>query len=426
MTATEQVEKIFREEHSRVLAALISHFEDFDLAEDALQDALVNALERWESNGIPKNPGAWLTTVAKRRAIDRVRRSTTLERSLVILDPSILQGEPDMDDAQIQIPDDRLKLMFTCCHPSLALEAQVALTLHTLGGLTTHEIARAFLVPEPTMAQRLARARRKIRDAGIPYRVPPADLLPERLEALLAVIYLIFNEGYVVTGSAASGGEPLGNEPLTRQELCGEAIRLCRVLAGLLPQSAEARGLLALMLLHDSRREARLDAAGELVLLDKQDRARWDQAKIQEGIAVLDQALALGDPGSYQVQAAISALHAEAPAAEATDWRQIAALYNTLATMTPSVVVEVNRAVAAAMAWGAQAGLQMLLRLGDQANSARQVAGYYPYYAACADLLRRTNQREAAAEAYERALALCGNKAERAYLQRRLAEMLNQ
>ncbi|MCL5998159.1 MAG: RNA polymerase sigma factor [Chloroflexi bacterium] len=419
MTAAEQVEKIFREEHGRVLAALISRFEDFDLAEDALQDALVNALERWESAGIPENPGAWLTTVAKRRAIDRVRRSTTLERSLAILDPPISQGEPDMDDAQI--PDDRLKLMFTCCHPSLALEAQVALTLHTLGGLTTHEIARAFLVPEPTMAQRLARARRKIRDAGIPYRVPPADLLPERLEALLAVIYLIFNEGYVVTSSAASG-----SEPLTRQELCGEAIRLCRVLAGLLPQSAEARGLLALMLLHDSRREARLDAAGELVLLDEQDRARWDQAKIQEGIAVLDQALALGDPGPYQVQAAISALHAEAPAAEATDWRQIAALYDTLATMTPSAVVEVNRAVAVAMAWGAQAGLQMLLRLEDQADSARQVAGYYPYYAACADLLRRTDQREAAAEAYERALALCGNKAERAYLQRRLAEMLNQ
>jgi RNA polymerase sigma-70 factor (ECF subfamily) len=420
MTATEQVGKIFRAEHGRVLAALISQFGDFDLAEDALQDALVNALERWESDGIPNNPGAWLTAVAKRRAIDRVRRSAALERSLVILDLPTSQGEPDdMDDAQI--PDDRLKLMFTCCHPSLALEAQVALTLHTLGGLTTQEIARAFLVAEPAMAQRLARARRKIRDARIPYRVPPADLLPQRLEALLAVVYLIFNEGYVVTGSAAAG-----NEPFTRQELCGEAIRLGRVLSGLLPQSAEARGLLALMLLHDSRREARLDAAGELVLLDEQDRTRWDQSKIQEGIAVLDQALALGDPGPYQVQAALSALHAEAPVAEATDWRQIAALYDTLATMMPSMVVEVNRAVAVAMGWGAQTGLRMLLRLEDEADSARQVAGYYPYHAACADLLRRTNQREAAAEAYERALALCGNKVERAYLQRRQAEMLHQ
>ena len=351
MIATEQVEKIFREEHGRVLAALISQFEDFDLAEDALQDALVNALERWEADGIPKNPGAWLTTVARRRAIDRIRRATTVERSLVTLDPPISQEEPEMDDAQI--PDDRLKLMFTCCHPSLALVAQIALTLHTLGGLTTHEIARAFLVPEPTMAQRLARARRKIREAGIPYRVPPADLLPERLEALLAVIYLIFNEGYAVTSSAASDGESL-----TRQELCGEAIRLCRALAGLLPQSAEALGLLALMLLHDARREARLDAAGELVLLDEQDRARWDQAKIQEGIAVLDQALALGNPGPYQVQAAISALHGEAPTAEMTDWRQITALYGTLAMMTPSVVVEVNRAVAAAMAQACCAALR--------------------------------------------------------------------
>jgi RNA polymerase sigma-70 factor (ECF subfamily) len=411
MTAAEQIEKIFREEHGRVLAALISRVEDFDLAEDALQDALVNALESWETNGIPKNPGAWLTTVAWRRAIDRIRRAATLERSLVTLDPQVSQEEPEMDDAQI--PDDRLKLMFTCCHPSLALEAQVALTLHTLGGLTTPEIARAFLVPEPTMAQRLARARAKIRNAGIPYRVPPIDLLPERLNALLAVIYLIFNEGY----SATSGDEPI------RKELCLEAIRLCRVLIALMPGNAETHGLLALMLLHDSRRETRLNAAGELVLLEEQNRARWDQEKIQEGVAVLDQALALGDPGPYQVQAAISALHAEAPTAEATDWRQIAALYNTLARMAPSVVVEVNRAVAAAMASGtlegARTGLQMLLRQEHQAD------GFYPYHAARADLLRRLNQREAAADAYQRALALCGNKAERAYLQRRLDEMLN-
>jgi RNA polymerase sigma-70 factor (ECF subfamily) len=410
MTAAEQVERIFREEHGRVLAVLISQFEDFDLAEDSLQDALVNALKSWESDGIPNNPGAWLTTVARRRAIDRVRRSTTLERSLVTLDPQISQDEPEMDDAQI--PDDRLKLMFTCCHPSLALEAQVALTLHTLGGLTTPEIARAFLVPEPTMAQRLARARAKIRNAGIPYRVPPIDLLPERLHALLAVIYLIFNEGYAAT----SGDEPI------RKELCEEAIRLGRVLIALMPESAETRGLLALMLLHDSRRETRLDEAGQLILLDEQNRSHWDKSKINEGIGILDEALALNDPGPYQVQAAISALHAEAPTAEATDWRQIAALYDTLATMTPSLVVEVNRAVAVAMAagkpGGASVGLQMLLRLKDQAD------GFYPYHAARADLLRRTNQREAAADAYQYALALCGNRAERAYLQRRLDEML--
>ena len=409
MPAATQIETTFREEHGRVLAALISQLGDFMLAEDALQDALVNALERWEIHGVPRNPGAWLLTVARRRAIDRLRRASTLERQAVIPDLDALVAtheEPEMADS---IPDDRLKLMFTCCHPALALEAQVALTLHTLGGLSTQEVARAFLVPVPTMAQRLARARRKIRDAGIPYRVPPADVLPERLDALLAVIYLIFNEGYVATSG----------DSLTRHELCGEAIRLCRVLVELLRQNAEARGLLSLMLLHDARRETRLTPTGELVLLDEQERARWDHAKIREGVAILDEALALYDPGPYQVQAAISALHAEAPTAEATDWAQIAALYDTLATMTPSVVVEVNRAVAVAMARGAQEGLQMLLRLENEAD------GYYPYHAARADLLRRTTQREAAADAYKRALGLCGNSAERAYLQRRLDEMIN-
>ncbi len=374
MTAAEQVERIFREEHGRVLAALISQFEDFDLAEDALQDALVNALERWQSDGIPGNPGAWLTTVARRRAIDRIRRTATLERSLPDPDLQPSYDEHEMDETQI--PDDRLKLMFTCCHPSLALEAQIALTLHTLGGLTTHEIARAFLVPEPTMAQRLARARAKIRNAGIPYRVPPIDLLPERLDALLAVIYLIFNEGY----SATSGDEPI------RKELCLEAIRLCRVLIALMPGSAETRGLLALMLLHDSRRETRLDAAGELVLLSEQDRSRWDQSEIREGIEVLDEALALKNPGPYQVQAAISSLHAEAPTAEATDWKQIAALYKTLAMMTPSPVIEVNRAVAVGMAEGPQAGLMLIENLGGLAKD------YYPFHVVRADLLRRSGQ----------------------------------
>jgi RNA polymerase sigma-70 factor (ECF subfamily) len=313
------------------------------------------------------------------------------------------EEEPDMET----IPDDRLKLMFTCCHPSLALEAQVALTLHTLGGLSTPEIARAFLIPVPTMAQRLARARAKIRNAGIPYRVPPADLLPERLDALLAVIYLIFNEGYCATSG----------DSLTRHELCGEAIRLGRALVALMSRSAEVSGLLALMLLHDSRRETRLNAAGELVLLDEQDRSRWDRAKIEEGIAVLDEALTLHDPGPYQVQAAISALHAEAATPDATDWPQIAALYGTLAAMIPSPVIEVNRAVAVAMTQGPNAGLALLHRIEGVEN-------FYPYHVARADLLRRTAQRESAADAYERALALCQNSAERAYLQRCWDELL--
>src|SRR5581483_4215544 len=355
------VSETYSREAGRILATLIGTVRDFELAEDALQDALLVALERWCVDGIPHNPSAWITTTARHKAIDRLRRENTLAGKQAMLQALLEQderekqgGAEDMEDTTI--PDERLKLMFTCCHPALALEAQVALTLHTLGGLSTQEVARAFLVPVPTMAQRLARARAKIRNAGIPYRVPPAELLPERLDALLAVIYLIFNEGYVATSG----------DTLTRQELCGEAIRLCRILVELLPQSAEARGLLALMLLHDSRRETRLNAAGEIVLLDEQDRTRWDQAKIQEGIAVLDEALALGDPGPYQVQAAISALHAQARTAEETDWFQIAELYRTLAKMKPSAVVEVNRAVAVAMAWGAQAGLELLRRLDDQ------------------------------------------------------------
>lgn len=409
MTAAAQIERTFCEEHGRVLAALISQLGDFTLAEDALQDALVNALERWERDGVPRNPGAWLMTVARRRAIDRLRRAVPEEKYAVILDSLASEDEPEMNaiNDERAIPDERLKLMFTCCHPTLALEAQVALTLHTLGGLTTQEVARAFLVPVPTMAQRLARARNKIRNAGIPYRVPPPEVLPERLDALLGVIYLIFNEGYVATSG----------DTLTRRELCGEALRLCRVLVALMPESAEARGLLALMLLHDSRRETRLDAAGELVLLEDQDRTRWDRIKIEEGIAALDAALAMKMRGPYQVQAAISALHAEAPTAEATDWFQIAELYGTLAKMNPSMVVQVNRAVAMGMAWGAQVGLEMLVQLESEA------VGFYPYHAARADLLRRANRHKEAADEYKRAMELCGNRAERAYLARRLDEM---
>jgi len=405
-----QIETTFRQEHGKVLAVLIATLGDFALAEDALQDALIAALEQWKQDGVPRNPGAWITTIAKRKAIDRIRRDSNFTRKQQVILDSLKGDEDDEEEEMETIPDERLKLMFTCCHPSLNLDAQVALTLRTLGGLSTHEIARAFLVPPTTMAQRLARARTKIRDAGIPYRVSPAELLPQRLDALLTVIYLIFNEGYVATSG----------DTLIRHELCSEAIRLCRILVELLPDqpiSAEARGLMALMLLHDSRRDARVNGNGELVVLEDQDRAKWDHDRINEGTAILDYALRLRNPGPYQVQAAISAVHAQAETAQKTDWAQIVELYQTLFQMTASPVVEVNRAVAMAMAGNPQAGLRILDRLKLEMEE------YFPFHVAHADLLRRTNQREAAADAYERALELCQNNLEHAYLRRKLDEL---
>jgi RNA polymerase sigma-70 factor, ECF subfamily len=384
------LEQVFRDQWGCVLAALIGFLGDFELAEEALQEAFAIAAERWPRDGAPANPGVWLLTTARNRAIDRIRRNRTLAAKTRLLD--VPEAVPDTVDP-MTFPDERLELVFTCCHPALAIDAQVALTLRTLGGLSTGEIARAFLVGEPTMAQRLVRAKRKIKAAGIPFRVPPDHLLPDRLAAVLAVVYLIFNEGY--------GG---------RGELAAEALRLGRALRQLMPDEPEVHGLLAMMLLHDARREARF-RDGELVLLADQERSRWDTAQIAAGRAALDRALALHGRGPYVVQAAIASLHADEP----RDWPQIAALYGELARLTGSPVVELNRAVAIAEQQGAEAGLQIVEELA--------LEDYRYLHSTRAELLRRLGRTEEARDAYRRALALVHDDAERRLLERRLGEL---
>ncbi|MEU4222665.1 RNA polymerase sigma factor [Nonomuraea sp. NPDC026600] len=405
---TAAVATAFRAEWGQVVATLIRMTGDWDLAEECAQDAFAAALERWPRDGVPQRPGAWLTTTARNRALDRLRREavgTEKLRQLAVLDAP--DGEESGEESGVG--DDRLRLMFTCCHPALGLEAQVALTLRTLAGLTTAEIARAFLVTEQTMSRRLVRAKTKIRNAGIPYRVPPAHLLPERTTAVLGVLYLLFNEGY-----AASEGADL-----VRRSLCGEAIRLARVLAALMPGEPEIRGLLALMLLHDARRATRVDASGVLVTLEHQDRARWDTGEIAEGAEILERALLEGRPGGYQVQAAIAACHATAAKAADTDWAQIVALYDRLALLVPSPVVQLNRAVAVGMAEGPPAGLALVDALTDSG----ELDGYHLLPATRADLLRRMERDGEAADAYRQALALAANDSERRYLAGRLAEV---
>ncbi len=398
-----RIEGAFRAESGRILASLIRYAGSFDLAEEALQEALAAALVAWADSGIPQNPGAWLMTSARRRLIDELRMARTRRDKA----GEFAYSAPTVSEPQIteeEMPDDRLRLIFTCCHPALNREAQIALTLRTLGGLSTTEIARAFLLPEPAVAQRLVRAKKKIRDAHIPYEVPGLRQLPERVESVRVVIYLIFNEGYAATFGAG----------LIREDLCLEAIRLARVLCQLMPRDAENRGLLALMLLHDSRRAARTDPAGGLITLEQQDRSLWNQAEIREALAVLSNQ---APEGRYGVEACIALLHAVAPTAADTDWGRIVELYGELERISPSPVVELNRAVAVAMADGPEAGLRLI-------DSIEGLEEYYLLHASRADLLRRLGRNAAAADAYRQALQLATNPVERDYLTKRLESIM--